>query len=74
LQGVVFQKLTILDRSDSADLMNMVRHEQVETVAHGADLGLTFYTGKMFPKKYQSAIFSAQHGSWNRTVPVAGLA
>ena len=43
---------------------------QVETVAHGADLGMTFYTGKMFPKKYQGAIFSAQHGSWNRTVPV----
>ncbi len=22
------------------------------------------------PKKYQGAIFSAQHGSWNRTIPV----
>jgi len=43
---------------------------QVETVAHAADLGMTFYTGKIFPKKYQGAIFSAQHGSWNRTVPV----
>jgi glucose/arabinose dehydrogenase len=43
---------------------------QVEQVAHAADLGLTFYSGKMFPKKYQGAIFSAQHGSWNRTVPV----
>lgn len=43
---------------------------QVETVAHAADLGLSFYTGKMFPKKYQGAIFSAQHGSWNRTEPV----
>ena len=29
-----------------------------------------FYTGNMFPKKYQGAIFSAQHGSWNRTEPV----
>jgi len=38
--------------------------------AHAADLGLTFYTGKMFPKKYQGGIFSAQHGSWNRTDPV----
>ena len=37
--------------------------------AHAADLGMTFYSGKMFPK-YQGAIFSAQHGSWNRTVPV----
>jgi glucose/arabinose dehydrogenase len=43
---------------------------EVEQVAHAADLGLTFYTGAMFPKKYQGAIFSTQHGSWNRTVPV----
>jgi glucose/arabinose dehydrogenase len=43
---------------------------QVETIAHAADLGMTFYTGKMFPRKYHGAIFSAQHGSWNRTVPV----
>ncbi|AXX97774.1 PQQ-dependent sugar dehydrogenase [Profundibacter amoris] len=41
-----------------------------ETVAHAADLGMTFYTGKMFPAKYKNAIFSAQHGSWNRTTPV----
>ncbi len=39
----------------------------VETTAHAADLGMTFYSGKMFPKKYKNAIFSAQHGSWNRT-------
>jgi glucose/arabinose dehydrogenase len=43
---------------------------EVEQVAHAADLGLTFYTGKMFPAKYQGAIFSTQHGSWNRTVPM----
>lgn len=42
----------------------------VETVAHAADLGMHFYTGKMFPEKYTNAIFSAQHGSWNRTTPV----
>ena len=24
----------------------------------------------MFPEEYRNAIFSAQHGSWNRTVPV----
>ena len=42
----------------------------VETVAHAADLGATFYTGKMFPSEYQGALFSAQHGSWNRTTPV----
>lgn len=42
----------------------------IETVAHAADLGMTFYTGKQFPDKYGNAIFSAQHGSWNRTEPV----
>ena len=31
---------------------------------------MTFYTGKMFPEKYRGGIFSAQHGSWNRTTPV----
>ena len=42
----------------------------VETVAHAADLGMMFYTGKQFPAKYRGGIFSAQHGSWNRTTPV----
>lgn len=41
-----------------------------EMAAHAADLGLTFYTGQSFPDKYQGGIFSAQHGSWNRTKPV----
>src|ERR1700723_1941447 len=43
---------------------------EVEQVAHAADLGLSFYTGDQFPAKYKGAIFSTQHGSWNRTVPV----
>jgi glucose/arabinose dehydrogenase len=42
----------------------------VEMVAHAADLGMMFYTGKQFPAKYSGGIFSAQHGSWNRTTPV----
>lgn len=42
----------------------------VETVAHAADLGLTFYTGRQFPEQYRGGIFSAQHGSWNRTTPI----
>ena len=42
---------------------------QVEMIAHAADLGMTFYTGRMFPAKYQNAIFSAQHGSWNAVKP-----
>ncbi|HUP98189.1 MAG TPA: PQQ-dependent sugar dehydrogenase [Usitatibacter sp.] len=43
---------------------------QVLTDAHAADLGLAFYTGKQFPAKYQGGLFSAQHGSWNRTTPI----
>jgi len=42
----------------------------VETIAHAADLGLTFYTGGPFPSRYRDGLFSVQHGSWNRTVPV----
>lgn len=34
---------------------------------HVAPLGMTFYTGKQFPEKYQNAIFIAEHGSWNRS-------
>ncbi len=38
--------------------------------AHAADLGMHFYEGKQFPAKYRGGIFSAQHGSWNRTTPI----
>jgi len=34
---------------------------------HAAPLGMRFYTGKMFPKKYQNAIFLTRHGPWNKT-------
>jgi glucose/arabinose dehydrogenase len=43
---------------------------EVEMEAHAADLGMAFYTGNKFPEKYRSGIFSAQHGSWNRTTPI----
>ncbi len=42
----------------------------VEMSPHAADLGMTFYSGRMFPARYHGGIFSAQHGSWNRTTPV----
>lgn len=41
----------------------------VEIQAHSAPLGLTFYTGEMFPADYQGDLFIALHGSWNRSVP-----
>jgi len=34
---------------------------------HAGALGMRFYTGSMFPAKYQNAIFIARHGPWNRT-------
>jgi glucose/arabinose dehydrogenase len=37
---------------------------------HSAPLGMRFYTGNMFPKEYQGAIFVARRGSWNRTTKV----
>lgn len=42
---------------------------EVEMIAHAADLGMMFYTGKMFPAKYQNAVFNVQHGSWNAVKP-----
>jgi glucose/arabinose dehydrogenase len=47
-----------------------VTFPQVEMAPHAADLGMSFYTGSQFPEKYRGGIFSAQHGSWNRTTPV----
>ena len=33
---------------------------------HVAPLGVAFYDGKVFPKKYQNSVFVALHGSWNK--------
>jgi len=46
---------------------------QIEFPAHQAQLGMTFYNGKMFPAKYQGGAFVAAHGSWNRTKASGGL-
>ena len=40
---------------------------------HAGVLGMKFYTGKMFPKKYQGAMFIAKHGPWNRTKKYNGV-
>jgi len=37
---------------------------------HVAPLGMRFYTGQMFPEAYRNRIFIAEHGSWNRSVPI----
>ena len=35
--------------------------------AHVAPLGMRFYTGRMFPRRYVNQIFIAEHGSWDRS-------
>jgi glucose/arabinose dehydrogenase len=57
------------DQEIPAELSARYVKPQVEMIAHAADLGMMFYTGRMFPEKYKNAIFSAQHGSWNATKP-----
>jgi len=42
----------------------------MELGPHVAALGMRFYTGSMFPKKYYNRIFIAEHGSWNRLAPI----
>jgi glucose/arabinose dehydrogenase len=37
---------------------------------HVAALGVKFYTGTMFPEEYRGQILIAEHGSWNRSVPI----
>lgn len=41
----------------------------LEIPAHRAPLGIQFYTGNSFPRKYRNQLFIAQHGSWNRNPP-----
>lgn len=38
--------------------------------AHTASLAVRFYTGTQFPKEYRHDAFVAQHGSWDRSVPI----
>ncbi|MFW7341450.1 PQQ-dependent sugar dehydrogenase [Pollutimonas sp. H1-120] len=58
-----------MEYKDDPEPANVV-FPQVEMDAHAADLGMTFYNAQMFPEKYRGGIFSAQHGSWNRTTPI----
>lgn len=37
---------------------------------HVAPLGMEFYTGDMFPEEYANQVLIAEHGSWNRSVPI----
>jgi len=43
---------------------------EAEFVPHVAALGMRFYDAEQFPERYHGGVFVAEHGSWNRTVPV----
>lgn len=43
---------------------------EIKLGPHVAALGMTFYTGTMFPEEYRNQIFIAEHGSWNRKTPI----
>ena len=57
------------DFGKKRDLNNMVT-PAIELGPHVAALGMRFYNGIMFPTEYTDQIFIAEHGSWNRTVPI----
>jgi glucose/arabinose dehydrogenase len=40
---------------------------------HAGALGMRFYAGRMFPPRYQGAMFIARHGPWNRTIKYADV-
>lgn len=46
------------------------RPPEIKLAPHTAALGMRFYTGRMFPKEYGNGIFIAEHGSWDRSVPI----
>ena len=43
---------------------------EIELGPHVAAIGMRFYTGDMFPPRYQQQIFIAEHGSWNRDTKI----
>jgi glucose/arabinose dehydrogenase len=48
-----------------------VQQPLIKMQAHSAPLGMAFYPpdAKLFPQNYQSSLYIAFHGSWNRSTP-----
>lgn len=53
-------------KGENPELVKKSIVPDVLVTSHSAALGITFYTGKTFPKDYQGDAFVALHGSWNR--------
>jgi glucose/arabinose dehydrogenase len=54
-------------RGERPDLVAKTIVPSVLIQSHSAPIGITFYTGSMFPADYRGSAFVALHGSWNRT-------
>lgn len=54
-------------KSTNPQLVSQTITPDVLFQAHSAALGLQFYDGKTFPKKYHNGAFVAFRGSWNRS-------
>ncbi|MFN0120548.1 MAG: PQQ-dependent sugar dehydrogenase [Blastocatellia bacterium] len=55
------------EKDQKPDLVKRAIVPDVLIEAHGAAIGLVFYTGNMFPEEYKNDAFVALHGSWNRS-------
>ena len=60
----------IPDRSFTSRACNEFTPPAQKLGPHVAALGMRFYTGEQFPDEYVNQILIAEHGSWNRTVPI----
>lgn len=66
LHGLEIKDPDFWDRRENIE---MTLPEQ-ELGPHVAALGMDFYEGDQFPQDYKGDIFIAEHGSWNRSVPI----
>jgi glucose/arabinose dehydrogenase len=55
------------NKGAAPDMVAKTKVPDVLLGAHVAVLDFAFYTGKMFPARYQGGAFLAEHGSWNRS-------
>jgi glucose/arabinose dehydrogenase len=54
-------------RSTNPELAARTLTPDILLEAHCAAIGLTFYTGNVFPERYRRGAYIALHGSWNRS-------
>jgi glucose/arabinose dehydrogenase len=63
------QHVDIRAKPERPDLVKAAIPPDYALGAHTASLGLTFYSGDLFPARYKNGAFIGQHGSWNRSKP-----